>query len=102
LENLLRVKEMSRKETIDERLTRINKQFDELLGNSSTVGKKEESNLEQITRHFGLTVSEAKVWLKQEPNYKPADEKKHLRGTDEDETEPQIATHISEHIFREL
>ena len=60
---------MKDKETIDHRLRRLQKEFDELLGISNNNDFADETIDEQLIRFFGLTKSEAKVWLKQEPNY---------------------------------
>ena len=62
---------MKKRETVDERLRRINKEFDELLSNTGISDNKvsaKTSTLEQLVR-FGLTPDEAKDWLSNEPNY---------------------------------
>ena len=54
---------------------------------------QDKASPEQLTK-FGLTLDEAKEWLEQEPNYKPADEKKHLFRTDDKEPEPLVTRYI--------
>jgi len=72
-------------ETIDERLRKLSKEFDKLLG--KTEEQSTERNIDRLI-HFGLTLNEAKSWLKQEPNYVPSDESKHDDESDGEVTEP--------------
>lgn len=84
---------MKKKETVDERLTRLNNEFDALLKDAGVFNN--ESYPEVITpiklTRFGLTLNEARSWLKREPNYLPADEKKHYFRTDDKEPVPARA-----------
>jgi hypothetical protein len=63
--------QIHRKETIDDRLTRLNKYWDEVLANT-IIGNEEdkidETTPQQLTQ-FGLTKKEAKAWFKNEPQY---------------------------------
>ena len=49
-----------------------------------------EADSPQKLTKFGLTINEAKAWFEQEPNYKPADEKKQHFKTDEEVPEPDF------------
>jgi len=63
---------MTKKETIDERLTRLNKEFDELLANAGIDNNEfqiDETTPQQLINFFGLTAKEARAWLKQEPRF---------------------------------
>ena len=66
-------------DTIDDKLKRLNAEFDKLLNPTY------EKNLQKLIR-YGLTEEEAKAWLDQEPNYtrRILTRKK----SDEDLTEP--------------
>jgi hypothetical protein len=71
---------MERKETPEERIDRLNKEFDKLL-----VGNTSEHTLPETTPQnlsvFGLTFDEAKAWLKREPRY-PTDRRKFTENQD--------------------
>lgn len=51
---------------IRDELHRLNEEFSKLLGISHLA---EKTTPEQLIRRFGLTVNEAKSWLKRGPNY---------------------------------
>jgi hypothetical protein len=69
---------------IRDELQRLNEEFRKLA--SLPTSTSEETKPEHLTK-FGLTLDEAKAWLKQEPNY-PSDEILHGNRSDEDFTEP--------------
>jgi glycyl-tRNA synthetase alpha subunit len=74
-----RVNRMKKRETIDERLNRLNREFDEILENAGTDNSEyhaNETTPKQLMKSFGLTAKEAKAWLKREPSF-PADEFSH-------------------------
>lgn len=63
---------MQKKETIDERLTRLNKYWDEVLTNAgidANLSQIDETAPQQLVNLFGLTTKEAKAWLKNEPKF---------------------------------
>lgn len=60
---------MERKETSRERIERINKEFDALLNHKSISEKSIEPSSPKELLKFGLNLSEAKAWLKREPDY---------------------------------
>jgi hypothetical protein len=70
-------------ESVDDKLSRLSRAFDELLGKAQTDSAQ--SNMERLTQ-LGLTSLEAKAWLEQEPNYA----RRNLTGdkSDGDLTEP--------------
>jgi hypothetical protein len=92
---------VKKKETIDIRLDRLGREFDELLGNHQLINNDEDRTA-KIKRllHFGLTKEEARGWLKSEPNYKPTDESLHRKRTDGDLTEPSFG--MAAAIFNQL
>ena len=51
-------------DVIDERLNKVLKEFNRMLGKP----EEDEDILDKLI-HLGLTLSEAKGWLKKEPNY---------------------------------
>ena len=62
---------MGKKETINDRLSKIVREWD----NSSVESQVNQTKISSVLREFvnlGLTHDEAKAWLKNEPNY-PAD-----------------------------
>jgi hypothetical protein len=65
------------KETPIDRIERINREFDALLNHRDFPEKTTEQSIPKHLLKFGLTLNEAKSWLKKEPNYKPADESLH-------------------------
>jgi hypothetical protein len=72
--------------SIDERLHKLAEEFRKL--NQRSTAEKTETSPEELALNFGLSLSQAKAWLRQELNY-PADEKKQRFRTDEDETTKQ-------------
>lgn len=64
---------MRKKETIEDRLDRISKEFDTFCNQESKSEARD--NLNSLM-HLGLTKKEAKSWLKHEPNF-PSDASYH-------------------------
>ncbi len=62
---------MERKETLEERIDRINKALEDLLNG---ITKEPAENAIQELSYFGLTFEEATAWLEHEPNYVPTDD----------------------------
>ena len=54
-------------DTIDDRLNKVLKDLDGMLGKSD-MPRNIESDMDFLI-HFGFTFNEAKAWLKREPNY---------------------------------
>lgn len=83
---------MVRKETPEEKLARIADYWKDVEANLGLI--KPEINYEclpeQIASVFGLSLSQAKAWLKKEPQYPAniADESLQKKRTDKDFTEP--------------
>jgi hypothetical protein len=74
--------------SIDERLDKLVKAFDELLGKHQTkIFKKDMSDFDRLIG-LGLTVNEAKQWLKKEPNYISSDVSYHADKSDDKLPEP--------------
>jgi hypothetical protein len=64
-------------DSIDERLNKLIRDFDELLGKrQKTVFENDINNLDRLI-DLGLTTDEAKYWLEQEPNFMPSDDSYH-------------------------
>jgi hypothetical protein len=61
-----------KKDTIDEKLTRLLTDFDRMLNNH----KADQTVLKRLVR-LGLTPTEAKAWLRQEPNFMSSDDGYH-------------------------
>ena len=72
---------------IGDELRRLSKEFRKLAGLPTCTHKPAEVSPQHLTK-FGLTLDEAKAWMKKEPNYVPADENLHKKRTDEDLTKP--------------
>jgi hypothetical protein len=70
---------------IGDELHRLSEEFRKLANLPTRID--EETKPEQLAK-FGLTLNEAKAWLKQEPNY-PSDENLQGDHSDEDFTEPR-------------
>jgi hypothetical protein len=64
---------------VDERLNKVLKEFNRMLGKL----EEDEDILDKLI-HLGLTLSEAKGWLRKEPNYK----KLLFRSSDDSYHEP--------------
>jgi hypothetical protein len=75
-------------DSIGDELHKLSEEFRKLAGLPTSTEIPEKTPQEQLTK-FGLTLDEAKAWLRKEPNYVPADEKKHLNRADEDVPVPQ-------------
>ena len=73
--------------SIDERLSRLKEQLDKLLNSDSLVEPDEATSPEHIADVFGLSHSQAKAWLKKEPNYS-SDVSYHEPRKDDKLTEP--------------
>jgi hypothetical protein len=60
-----------KKESVDERLTRLNKYWDTVLSDSGIADEQTQTDetTPQDLIKLGLTPKEAKAWLKNEPNY---------------------------------
>jgi hypothetical protein len=81
---------MAKKESIDERLTKLIKHWDTVLADAgiTKAGKEtKKTTSSDLMKLLGLTEKEAKAWLKKEPNY-TTDEFLQRKRTDEDFTEP--------------
>jgi hypothetical protein len=59
---------MDKKDTIEKRIDKLNKEFGELL-DGIPEGQKQPKTLPQNLSAFGLTLDEAQAWLEQEPNF---------------------------------
>jgi hypothetical protein len=82
-------------DSIDERLDKLIRDFDELLGNHRHIDSgKDIDNMDRL-HDLGLTIDEAKVWLEQEPNYRPSDDWKHGRKSDDKVPVPARTRFIS-------
>jgi hypothetical protein len=79
-----------KKATFEERIAKLNRELDNML-----IGENQSKETPEQLRKFGLTTTEAKAWLKQEPNYIPTDDFLHRKRTDGDLTESAIV--FSEH-----
>jgi hypothetical protein len=66
-------------DSIDYRLHKLRERFERLVNGDYSPEENAETTPEELASEFGLSVSQAKAWLRQEPNY-PADEKKHFSG----------------------
>ena len=80
---------LERKETPKERIERIYKEFDEMLRGKQTTTKTIIETPNKLTR-FGLTLREAKGWMKKEPNYISSDGISQKKPSDEDFTKPTL------------
>jgi hypothetical protein len=83
------------RDTIDDRLRRLNDEFSKLLSGSSV---ELESNLQRLVR-FGLSKKEAQLWLSKEPNYfisrRKVTDYRWKDETDEEVTEPLLIIFLS-------
>jgi hypothetical protein len=68
---------MRRKETIDERLARLNRELDETLGKHQDTRFADNINDLDKLLGLGLTIDEAKYWLENEPSFTPSDDSYH-------------------------
>jgi hypothetical protein len=75
--------------SIDDKLHRLKKEFDELLGDSNNLEKANRTTPERLVQRFDLTLDEAKAWLEQEPNFMPSDGFLQRRKSDTDLTKPE-------------
>jgi hypothetical protein len=53
----------------EERLHKLAEEFHRFVNNESLLMQKDGMELEELTAKFGLSISQAKAWLKKEPNY---------------------------------
>jgi hypothetical protein len=73
---------MKKKETLDERLSRLNSEWDATLRElgvypeSCNRNKNDNDDVNYLLL-FGLSHKEAKAWLEHEPNYSPSDDGYH-------------------------
>jgi hypothetical protein len=56
-------------DSISDDLHKLNEEFAKLLGMSSGIHSIEKTTPKQLTQLFGLTISEARIWLKSEPSF---------------------------------
>jgi hypothetical protein len=55
--------------SIDERLHKLAEEFHRFVNGESLIVEKVETNPKEIASKFGLSLSQAKAWLKKESNY---------------------------------
>ncbi len=82
---------MPKKETVSERLDRLLTYWNKVLADSGIIENLplEETTPKELASKFGLSLSQAKTWLKREPKY-PTDEILQRKRTDKDFTEPRF------------
>jgi hypothetical protein len=55
--------------SIEDRLRKIKENLDIMLNQTEDNVESEITRPEEIANHFGLSLTQAKAWLKREPNY---------------------------------
>jgi hypothetical protein len=93
---------MENRKTLEQRIDRIIQDLDEVLRNEPVSSSLKKNDNKILLGRLGLTHKEAKAWLKQEPNYRPADEKKQPFRTDDKGTEPHKHIYIVYNNISEL
>ncbi len=65
-----------RNDPVGDELRKLREEFEKIVNGAQTENDKTVLIPERIAKLFGLTTAQAKAWIKQEPNYTIADEKK--------------------------
>lgn len=90
-------------DSADDRLHKLAEEFHRFVNGESPIIEKIETTPEEIAFKFGLSFSQAKFWLKKEPNYL-ANESLHGHKTNDNFTEPLMTfllTYNSTQLLRE-
>jgi hypothetical protein len=81
---------------IGDELHKLSEEFKKLLGESFGKQGIKETTPEELSRLFGLTLNQAKAWLKKEPNYIPAD------GFSQHEKQPKNSQNRQQDSLRDM
>jgi hypothetical protein len=79
--------------SLDERFDNIRKRLEILVNQDFAIVDEMKTTSEQLSRKFNLSSSQAKAWLKREPNY-VADDILQRKRTDGDLTEPREPSYL--------